>query len=223
MKKLVTGIHRFTNNVFTEERELFSELSNGQKPMALFITCADSRICPNLLTQTKPGDLFTLRVAGNIVPPYGSGAGGEAATIEYAVSVLRVSDVIVCGHSLCGAVSALVDDQNLERYPALNSYLKHAEATRRIMAENYSKTFDEDERLNLAIQENVLVQLENLRTHPSVLSALSRKQLNLHGWVYKMETGQVFGYNSEQEQFVPVQEGDRPMSLQRPIPQLSAI
>src|ERR1044071_9547851 len=127
MQKLVHGIHRFQEGVFRSQKELFEQLSSGQKPAALFITCSDSRIDPNLLTQTEPGDLFILRNASNIVPPYGPYGGGEAATIEYAVSVLGVQDIIVCGHSHCGAMSGLLNPDQVRELPAVRNWLAHAE------------------------------------------------------------------------------------------------
>jgi carbonic anhydrase len=206
MQKLVHGIHHFQRNVLGERQELFDRLANGQQPLALFITCSDSRIDPTMLTQTEPGELFILRTAGNIVPAYGAVAGGEAASIEYAVSVLKVSDVIVCGHSLCGAISALLNPEQLENLPAVAALLRHAEATRRIILENYSHIEEPRARLMAAIEENVLVQIENLRTHPSVAAALSRGDLRLHGWVYKFQTGEVFAYHADQQQYLPLSD-----------------
>jgi carbonic anhydrase len=200
MQKLVEGIHQFQKTMGGHE-DLFRTLANGQKPLALFITCSDSRIVPNLLTQTDPGELFILRTAGNIVPPYGAVDGGEAATIEYAVSALQVQDVIVCGHSLCGAMTALLNPDQVKGLPAVAALLKHAEATRRIIQENYSHIEEPRARLMATIEENVLVQIENLKTHPCIAAALSRRSLRLHGWVYKLETGKVFAYSPEQQQF----------------------
>ncbi len=174
---------------------------DGQNPRALFITCSDSRIDPSLLTQTEPGELFILRNAGNIVPPYGAVHGGEAATIEFAIAVLGVKEIIICGHSHCGAMGGLLNQSQLTRLPAVQSWLSHAESTHRIIEENYSHVTDNSERLIVTVEENVLVQLENLRTHPTVAAALGRKELNLHGWVYKFESGQVFGYHSKDHQF----------------------
>jgi len=205
MQKLVEGIHQFRHDIFSSKQELFETLVEGQQPLALFITCSDSRIDPSLLTQTEPGELFILRNAGNIVPPYGAVDGGEAATIEYAVSVLGVKDIVLCGHSHCGAMRGLLDQPQLEKLPAVRSWLGHAESTQRIIEENYEHLTDEKARLTATVEENVLVQLENLRTHPSVAAALGRKALNLHGWVYKFETGQVFGYHPEDGQFVPME------------------
>lgn len=205
MQKLVDGIHHFQTEIFAKEVRRFKKLAEGQHPLALFITCSDSRIDPNMLTQTKPGELFILRVAGNIVPPYGAVSGGEAATIEYAVCALGVKDIVLCGHSLCGAMAGLLKPDAVEKMPAVKEYLKHAEATRRIIEENYSHVEEPDKRLTVTVEENVLVQLENLRTHPAVAAALGRGELALHGWVYKFESGEVFGYNPEEKQFALIE------------------
>lgn len=201
MQKLVNGIHQFQDSIFSTQRRLFERLVQGQSPEALFITCSDSRINPNLITQTEPGELFILRNAGNIIPAYGAVGGGEAATIEYAVSVLKVRDVIVCGHSHCGAMSALLQPEKCDKLPAVKQWLGHAEATARIIRENYTHIKNEDELVTVTVEENVLVQLENLRTHPSVAAAIGRGDLKLHGWVYKFETGQVFSFDAEEGQF----------------------
>ena len=203
MQKLVEGIHHFQNEVFSSKQRLFEGLVDGQHTLALFITCSDSRINPNLLTQTEPGELFNLRNAGNIVPPYGAVEGGEAATIEYAVSVLGVKDIVICGHSHCGAMGGLLDQSQLAKLPAVRSWLCYAESTRRIIEENYAHITDAAARMTVTVEENVLIQLEHLRTHPAVAAVLARKSLNLHGWVYKFETGQVFGYQPQDGQFVP--------------------
>jgi carbonic anhydrase len=205
MEKLIQGIHQFQKSYFSSEQDLFERLASGQKPQALFITCSDSRISPLLLTQSKPGDLFSLRNAGNIVPPYGASRGGEEATIEYAVRGLDVRHIIICGHSHCGAMRALLHPKEAEEMPAVTNWLNHAEATRRIVKENYSH-LDEASKLKAAIEENVLVQIENLRTHPSVAAKLAKRELVLYAWVYKIETGQVFSYDPEQEQFSSVTE-----------------
>jgi carbonic anhydrase len=205
MQKLVEGIHHFQANVFLPQRQLFERLAHGQQPDALFITCSDSRINPNLLTHTDPGDLFILRNAGNIVPPAGAANGGEGATIEFAVAALGVRDVIVCGHSHCGAMKGLLHPEGLQDLPAMRAWLSHAAATRQIMKEKYPHLTG-DPLLTATIEENVLVQLENLRTHPTVAAKLARGALNLHGWVYKIETGEVFAYDPQRGQFLPVTE-----------------
>lgn len=212
MQKLIEGIHHFQSNLFSPQRELFERLADGQHPDALFITCSDSRISPNLITQTQPGELFILRNAGNIIPPHGAANGGEGATIEFAVAGLGVQDIIVCGHSHCGAMNGLLHPESLKDLPAMTAWLSHAEATRRIMREKY---FDRmgAAQLTTAVEENVLVQLENLRTHPAVAARLARGKLKLHAWVYKIESGKVFAYDPQQGQFVPVAE-----ALPGPVP-----
>lgn len=203
MQKLITGLHHFQSEIFLSHKELFERLAHGQNPDALFITCSDSRINPNLITQTNPGDLFILRNAGNIIPPYGAANGGEGATIEFAVTGLDVKDIIICGHSLCGAMKGLLHSEELRAMPAVVAWLSHAEATRRAVKENYTD-FNDEQLLNIAMQENVLVQLDNLRTHPAVSARLSRGELNLHGWTYKIETGEVFSYQPDEGQFLPL-------------------
>ncbi len=206
MQRLIQGLHAFQNDIFRAKRDLFSRLAKGQHPLALFITCSDSRIDPCLLTQTEPGELFIMRNAGNIVPAFGAVRGGEAATIEYAVSVLRVKDIIVCGHSQCGAMQGLINSDQIQHLTAVCEWLKHAETTARIIRENYTHITDPKGLLTATVEENVLVQLENLRTHPSVAAALGRNELKLHGWVYKLETGEVFAYNALDGQFSNVEE-----------------
>jgi carbonic anhydrase len=202
MQKLVDGLHKFQSEIFHSYQELFEALSKKQTPETLFITCSDSRILPNLITQTKPGDLFILRNAGNLIPTYGpmSSHGGEAATIEFALTGLGVKHIVVCGHTLCGAIKGLLNPSSLEKMPAVKAWLEHAEGTKRVMEENYSH-LQGDALLTAAIEENVLTQLENLRTHPTVRSRIGRGELSLYGWVYKMETGQVFQYDNQTGQY----------------------
>lgn len=204
MDNIVGGIHRFQSDDFEQEKAFFEKLADGQSPDCLFITCSDSRIDPNRLTQTKPGELFVLRTAGNIVPPYGAVLGGEAATIEYAVAALKIRNIVVCGHSHCGAMSGLLTPENLQTLPAVRSYLEHAAATRQIIDENYSDIADFAKKLNQTVETNVLVQIENLRTHPTVAAAVRRQELELHGWVYHFESGQVTAFDHSSQEFQPL-------------------
>ncbi|MCX8048281.1 MAG: carbonic anhydrase [Methylohalobius sp.] len=215
MQKLIQGIHRFQKEVFGSQRELFARLAQGQHPEVLFITCSDSRIDPNLITQTQPGELFILRNAGNLVPPYGAVMGGEAATIEFAVAGLGVKDIIVCGHSHCGAMQGLLNPPPTRDFPALTHWLTYAEPTRRTVVEKYA--LDGQALLNVTIQENVLMQMENLRTHPTVAAGLAQGKLKLHGWVYKIETGEVFGYDPDVGQFTLLTEQRIPRPMPYPI------
>lgn len=204
MEKLVRGIHNFQSHFFREKHELFERLTGGQNPQALIISCSDSRVMPDLITQAEPGDLFVMRNAGNLVPPHGAGVdGGEAATIEFAIKGLKIRDIIICGHTLCGAMHALIHPEYLTEMPRMQRWLTHAEATREIIKSSYTH-LSPDSLWKATVEENVLVQLENLRTHPAVLAALARGEVKLHGWVYKLETGQVFAYDQDVGQFVPL-------------------
>jgi len=211
MQRLLEGIHKFQRDTFRPLQGLFEQLAKGQHPDTLFITCSDSRIDPNLLTKSRPGDLFILRNAGNIIPPHGPASGGEAATIEFAVAGLSVRDIIICGHSHCGAIQGLIQPEQLAGLPALTCWLEHASTTARIVRENYGHLQGEA-LLQAAIEENVLVQLENLRTLPSVATRLTRGDLKLHGWVYKIDTGEVFAFEPQSGQFVPLAEYHFPES-----------
>jgi len=206
MQKLIQGLHKFQNEVFSSQIDLFKKLEKGQHPQALFITCSDSRINPNLITQTEPGDLFILRNAGNLIPTYGGqGASGETATIEFALDGLGVKDIIVCGHSHCGAMKGLLQPKIVENLPAMKAWLQNAETTKRVVFDHY-KHLEGDELLMATVEENVLMQIENLKTHPVVATRLSRKEIRLHAWVYKFETGMVFKYDEVSGQFIPLVE-----------------
>ncbi len=203
MQRLVQGIHQFQKQIFSSNQELFQRLDRqGQKPETLFVTCSDSRISPNLITQTQPGELFILRNVGNLIPPYES-MGGMAAGIEFAVASLQVKDIIICGHSNCGAMSALLEPGELSELPATKAWLAHSRATERIMWESYGH-LKGHELLHATVEENVLVQLDNLRKHPSVAKAVANGMLHLHAWVYKIETGEVFAFDPLRGQYASI-------------------
>lgn len=213
MQKLVRGIKRFQEGEFNENKDLYEQLAGGQRPEALFITCSDSRLNPNLLTNTKPGELFIIRNAGNIVPTHGHG-GGEAGTIEFGLAGLGIREIIVCGHSHCGAIKGVLNPEILQEMPNVANWLKNAEATQRIMKENYPH-LSGDHLFNAAIQENVLVQVENLKTLPTVAALLARGELKIHAWVYKFETGQVFSFNPEVGQYSIITDAATPLHTQK--------
>lgn len=212
MEKLVEGFKKFRTEVFGKKRDLFDRLSLHQQPRALFITCSDSRIDPTLLTQAEPGELFILRNAGNIIPSYGETMGGSTATIEYAVAVLGVKHVIVCGHTDCGVMRALLHPETVEDLPAVKNWMIQAETTRRIVRENYADLQGED-LLVTTIQENVRIQLDHLRTHPAVAVRLRRRALTLHGWVYSIPTGDIWTYDEDKDIFVSL--ADSPIERSR--------
>jgi carbonic anhydrase len=205
MKKLIQGLREFKESYYPTYQNLFEELSHGQHPRVLFITCSDSRIDPNLITQAGPGDLFVVRNAGNIVPPYGSANGGEGAAIEYAVHALGINQIIVCGHSHCGAMKGLLKLNSLqEDMPLVYDWLKHAEATRRLVKENYNN-YQGEELLEITIAENVLTQIENLRTYPVIHSRLFQGKLQIYGWIYHIENGEILAFDPDTHAYLPPQ------------------
>ncbi|WP_055494693.1 carbonic anhydrase [Streptomyces sp. TP-A0356] len=175
--------------------EEFARLAEGQSPQVLFITCSDSRVVPALITGARPGELFELRTAGNIVPPYVcEHPTSEAATIEYAVGVLGVSDIVVCGHSHCGAVGALVRGDDLTAVPAVRDWLAHAAPEPR--------TSDADDpTVAGAVQNHVLAQLLRLRSYPCVEQRLAAGRLRVHGWYYEVHTGAVREHRADTDTF----------------------
>jgi carbonic anhydrase len=202
MKKVLKGLREFQSSYFSSHRQLFEQLAHGQQPRVLFITCSDSRIDPNLITNAEVGELFVIRNAGNIIPPFGAANGGEGAAVEYAIQALGVEHIIVCGHSHCGAMKGLLKRSSLEEdLPLVYDWLKHAEATRRLLKDNYSQ-LEGETLLDIAIAENVLTQIENLRTYPVIHSRLYQGMLHLHAWVYHIETGEVLEYDPLTHAFV---------------------
>ncbi|UQI45984.1 carbonic anhydrase [Streptomyces sp. HU2014] len=189
MHHLAEGVHSFQRDVFPARAELFAHLATTHRPGTLFISCSDARVVPELITQREPGELFVIRTAGNLVPAHTPAADAVAASIEYAVTVLGVSDVIVCGHSACGAMTALADGHDLTAVPAVADWLRHADAARaRTTAHDAQEAGD---KVAALVRDNVLAQLANLATHPSVARALARRELTLHGWVYDIGSGTV--------------------------------
>ncbi len=191
LRRLLSGADRFGREVFPERRALFEALAQGQSPHTLFITCADSRVSPGLITQTGPGELFVLRNIGNIVPGYGEMLGGVSAAVEYAVAALGVAHVVVCGHTDCGAMKALLapDAHRLDAMPTVRSWLQHAVAAERVAAALSPPEVGTD--LTALVEENVRLQLTHLRTHPAVAAALAQNRIALHGWVYDIARGTV--------------------------------
>jgi len=198
--RILRGLKRFQKKVYPKHRELFQKLALQQRPSALFITCADSRIDPCLLTQTKPGELFICRVIGNIVPRYPESIGGVSATIEYAVGVLGVPDVIVCGHTDCGVMKGVLNPEALKPLANVTAWLGHAQPAREALAKS-ERSLNDPEFLLALTERNVVEQLKNLQTHPAVAARLEQGELKLHGWVYHIGKGIVTAYNSRPDRF----------------------
>ena len=209
MHKLIAGIHKFQQKEFGRYQELFHRLSKeGQNPHTLFITCSDSRVLAELITQSQPGDLFVVKNVGNIVPASSvtGSTNSTAAAIEFAVETLHVKDIVVCGHSCCGAMSALLQREPKHgEMPHLKEWLELAAPVRELVERDYAH-LDEDEKTTCAAEENILFALENLRTYPAVAKNIATETLRLHGWFFKIATGQMFAYDHEQGQFLLMQK-----------------
>ncbi|MFC7306894.1 carbonic anhydrase [Streptomyces monticola] len=207
MHSFIDHARRFPGRIAAtgEERERFGRLAQGQSPEALFITCSDSRVIPSLFTGAEPGQLFELRTAGNAVPDYGAAesASGEAATIEYAVSVLRVPDIVVCGHSHCGAVRARVHGDDLAAVPAVAGWLDR-QLPHLPVGEAPADGVDDAAHVAASVQSHVKTQLERLRQYPCVSERLAAGELRLHGWYYAIDTGLVMEHDASADAFLPL-------------------
>lgn len=200
MQDIIDGVKTFQRDVYPRYRELFEKLAAGQSPEALVITCSDSRVDPFLFTNAQPGQLFVLRNAGNLVPKYDGLIGGVTATIEFAVVGLGVQNIIVCGHSECGAIHGLLHPDTLHNMPHVANWLEHhARPVRDGLLR--SGCLGSPNEMPQAVEANVLVQLENLRAHPCVAEGLAAERLVLHGWVYDIATGEIRAYDEQRQQF----------------------
>ncbi len=208
MQRLIEGVHKFRTDEFGRYKRLFKRLSReGQKPHTLFITCSDSRVLAELITQSEPGDLFVVKNVGNIVPPATvvGATNSTAAAVEFAVDVLQVTDIVVCGHSQCGAMHALLDEKPLgENLSHLQQWLEVAAPVRNVIESQYTHLTDPKLRETAAAEENVLFALENLNTYPAVQTRLASGELRLHAWFFKIDTAELFAYDPETRQFAPL-------------------
>jgi carbonic anhydrase len=211
MGNLLKGISTFRGAVFPNDSALYRKLAReGQQPQALMISCADSRVMPETITQSGPGELFVCRNAGNIVPPFSTANGGVSSAIEYAVVALGVRDIIVCGHSDCGAMKGLCHPETLTPMPNVAAWLKHSHAAYSIVCEAYPADLSGHDRVRAVAMENIIVQLDHLRTHPSVAAKLATNEIALHGWFFDIETGEVQVYDGAVSAFIKAKE-DQPL------------
>ena len=189
---LKAGIRRFRTEIYPKNEATYLQaVSEPQRPHALFVTCADSRIDPELITQSGPGDIFVTRNIGNLVPAYGEMLGGVSAVVEYAVTALKVQHVVICGHSDCGAMKALMNPESLKEMPAVKNWMNNAAAAMSVAKSMASADEKPSEFVKRLTEENVLLQLQHLRTHPSVAGAVAREELTISGWVYDIGKGEV--------------------------------
>jgi carbonic anhydrase len=210
MQKLIAGIHRFRKQYWSANKELFRRLAeHGQCPEVLFITCSDSRVDPVTITDVKPGDLFIFRNIGNFVPPYSENlleGTGVAAAVEYAVEHCKVRDIVVLGHSDCGAIKALYEERDhFAATPHIGPWLRHGDRTMAVVTANYPE-LSREERCGITAKENVLLQMENLRTYPVVRKAAREGRLHVHAWYFEIGTGTVLRYSPERGRFEPIRE-----------------
>jgi len=204
MKKVISGTLKFRSAPYEERKKLFDELAAGQSPEVMFVTSADSRIDPNLMTQTEPGELFVIRNAGNIVPSYTRASSGVSASIEFGVAVLGVRHIIVCGHSDCSAMKGAISPEVLTDLPHVQNWLDNSRAAvEAVRAKHGQATLKE---LDMIIEENVLLQLQHLKSHPAVAAGLATESIDLHGWVYDIEHGTVKAYDQRIGAFVDIAE-----------------
>lgn len=206
MESLIRGIERFRAGIYQQKKQLFERLALGQKPHTLLITCSDSRIQPDVITGVEPGELFVLRNIGNIVPPHGWGQSEAEAVVEYATVALGVRDIVVCGHSHCGAMKALLTREHLGELPAVASWLTHAEETRARVLQKYPD-LQGDDLIDAAIRENVLVQVERVASLPCVSPRLANGSLKVHGWVYNIERGELVHFDKDRNSFESLTPG----------------
>ena len=207
VQELIAGIHKFRTEEFGQYKALFQRLAKeGQNPHTLFITCSDSRVLAELITQSKPGDLFVVKNVGNIVPPatVTGSTNSTAAAIEFSVETLGVQDVVVCGHSQCGAMQALITSPDLTTMPNLSEWLSTAAPVRDAILQRYGHLTKLDEQIDAAGEENVLHALENLQTYPCVKRRLAEGTLRLHAWFFKIATAELFAYDPFAHQFLPL-------------------
>ena len=206
LERLLAGVRQFRSEVYPQRKALYQQLMReGQRPHTLFVTCADSRIDPELLTQSGPGDIFVLRNIGNLVPAYGEMMGGVSAVIEYAVAALQVNQIVICGHSGCGAMKGLLSDESVASMPAVKNWLRNADAALSVVRTR-SKAADENVQLKELIEQNVLLQINHVLTHPSVAAGVATGTLAVSGWVYAIADGDVHIYNQSKKQFSALSE-----------------
>lgn len=203
MPKFAAGVVRFQRDVYPQKQALFTKLSTGQSPEALFITCSDSRIELGMLTQSEPGDLFVVRNAGNIVPPHSNTTGATTAAIEFAVAGLGVQHIVICGHTDCGAMKGALAPHKLDAMPHVREWLGYARAAVEIVDAIGGDLNDRD-RMLLLLEQNVVLQLNHLKTHPAVAVAMAKGVLTLHGWVYDIADGEIYALDETTNAFTPV-------------------
>jgi carbonic anhydrase len=200
LDRIARGVAKFQTEIYPAQREMFERLKHGQEPLAMFVTCADSRVNPNLVTQTDPGEIFIERNPGNVIPPYAEFVGGVTAGVEYAMLALQVPVIVVCGHTDCGVMKALLRPEQVADMPGVQEWMSHAFEARKHMLREFGDA-PEEEQLRRMTEFNVLGQIENLKTHPSVSARLSKGEIEIRGWVYDIGDGSIREADPESGRF----------------------
>jgi len=209
LQQLKDGVRRFQAEVYPQRAEMFEQIANEQqRPQTLFISCADSRVNPNEITSSGPGDVFVTRNIGNMVPAYGEMLGGVSAVIEFAVSSLGVKHIVICGHSDCGAMKALLQPESVAKMPTVTSWLKNAHAALTVaetLHERDIENHSDRPLLEVLTEQNVLLQMQHLKTHPSVAGAMAVSELTISGWIYDIGKGRVLVAEDGERSFTPIE------------------
>jgi carbonic anhydrase len=214
MDSIIDGVSHFRSVVFPKHRSLYQSLvHNGQKPKALLISCADSRVVPEFITQSEPGEMFVCRNVGNIVPPFSEHTGGVSSAVEYAVVALGVKDIVICGHSDCGAMKALLHPELLTDMPSVSTWLSHGACAHSVFNKAYGAGLSDKDAVRVLAMENVVAQINHLRGHPAVAARVASGHLNLHGWFFDLDDGSVLALDGNT--FVAIEDGE-PMPVALP-------
>lgn len=211
-RNYLEGYREFRGSVYPAKRKLFAELASGQQPHTLFVTCSDSRVVPDLILQTNPGELFIIRNAGNMVPPHTGMVGGNAATIEYGLQALGIRRIIICGHSDCGAMKGVLHPELTKQMPTVSAWLHNGDAARMVTLECYPE-LSEAAQLEILTKENILAQVDNLRTLPSVAALKAEGELAIYAWHFSIPTGEVTAFDFEEGDFLPLDGPKSPGAL----------
>jgi carbonic anhydrase len=211
LEQLKDGVRRFQAEIYPGQAQIFEQAaSEKQQPHTLFITCADSRVDPNLITSSGTGEVFVTRNIGNIVPAYGEMLGGVSAVVEFAVRFLGVHHIVICGHTHCGAMQAMLAPEIVAGMPTVISWLRNADTAlveAKAIEGEHAEAVSGRDLLEMVTEQNVLLQMRHLKTHPSVAAAIRLGELTISGWIYNIGSGDVSVVQDGEQTFTPVGSG----------------
>ncbi len=208
LQRLKEGVRRFQTEVYPQQAEVFAQAASvPQRPHTLFIACGDSRVDPIAITSSGTGEVFVTRNIGNMVPAYGDMLGGVSAVIEFAVSSLNVRHIVICGHTHCGAMHALLEPESVADMPTVKNWIENAHAAlvaAETLQERTTAITTDERMIDVLTEQNVLLQMQHLKTHPSVARAMAKGELTISGWIYCIGTGEVCVAEDGQQTFTPI-------------------